>query len=1278
MNTIPAASLSPRNPTTKSMNSSLINTEENRKAKILLPAFPFAGFRFQVSAFLFAFALLAFLAAPAAHAATQTWNGTTSGNMSGTASNWNSAVPTGTDIAYFNLASYTPAPTANANMSFGELWFGANSGALTFSTGANTLTLNGTSGIGIQMDNGSGAVSTGSAKFALGAAQSWINNSASNTLTVGGTINAGGFLLTLNGTGATSLGGVISSAGGALSISNGTVTLGGNNTFTGGITLNSGTLKLGSSTTGSLGVGGALTINGGTVDVTGARTTPGNNTQTWNADWTYGGSSTWNTGTGAVTLNATSIALTNSGASALTVGGTATGTSNLTLKVNAGGAITLADINNTGTITNSGTGTAATTLTNVGTNVTGITQASNTSALVITNALTGLGGTNTFNISKSNIAITGSANLTLTGGVNNIGTITNDNTGTGTLTIGAIGTNVTNVTQNSATSTMNLNGVSTTYNNANGYNITLGTLKVSDASVFTAGTKFTLASGGRLDVNVANQSLAKLNVGTGNVVVAGSFLRYSQVQTTGGTGPGTISGTVELNITNVNPNYTLDFAAGGKLTNVSASSVIYTSGITLSGNATIDSANQRFDGTGMTVSASTAGAKTLTLTGSYIGSPASTITGIISDGSGTINIEKTGTGTWTLGNNTFTGSVTVTDGTLNLNTAVALNVANVVTVGGSGTAPILDITVSNTIAGLNDGGFTNGTVTNSSAVVNRTLTLGGSGTYSFGGTITATIPVNLALTKSGTGTQTLAGTNTYTGTTTVSGGTLEIKSGASALAQTLGVLTLAGADVTLKSNKSGAAALSTTFATLTARTTGNTANIVSSGGTPGTDNSIILTRAAGFIDKGVYFNGADFASMNAINTYVRALAYGTDPNAAAVDTILSGNHTKLTSTPGSQNTISLLSLNLSGSGVSWTNNASQTLTVPGIIKSGGGTQSTISGGNLTGGSNTELVIRTDTAADLLAISSNLTQGSGVLTKSGAGTLTLSGTNTFTGQTYVNGGTLSIGANVNLGAQATGAILNLRGGTLQATNTFGLYNGSAGTSNRAVVLTNAAGFDVTSTNTLTVAGVVSGSGSLTKSGTGTQILSGTNTYTGATTVSQGTLLINGNSSAATGTISVSNGAILGGAGTAGAAVISAGTLSPGDGTTAIGAFTATALTLNTGANFKFDLGGSNTSDRIVLAGAFTRGTGTSFSVNFNNTGVADSTYILATFASLAGGFTAGDVSNFTYTGLAGGVTSGTFGLTGTDLTFTTVPEPQTWALLAFSLTVVTVLRRRRNS
>jgi fibronectin-binding autotransporter adhesin len=201
--------------------------------------------------------------------------------------------------------------------------------------------------------------------------------------------------------------------------------------------------------------------------------------------------------------------------------------------------------------------------------------------------------------------------------------------------------------------------------------------------------------------------------------------------------------------------------------------------------------------------------------------------------------------------------------------------------------------------------------------------------------------------------------------------------------------------------------------------------------------------------------------------------------------------------------VTLLSLNLASGGINWTN-TSGTLTAPGILKSGGGS-STISGGNVSGGGNTELVIRTDTASDSLAISSILSQGSGALTKSGAGTLTLSGNNTYTGQTHINAGTLSIGANVNLGAEATGATLNLKGGTLQATGTFGLFNGTAGTNNRAVTLLDQSTIEVTGANTLTIAGVISGTTSgFEKTGTGTLVLSGTNTYTGPTIITAGTL------------------------------------------------------------------------------------------------------------------------------------------------------------------------------
>jgi hypothetical protein len=62
-------------------------------------------------------AALALLAAqPSIDAATYDWSGATSGNMSGTAANWGGTIPTGTDTASWNAATYTSAPTANANL----------------------------------------------------------------------------------------------------------------------------------------------------------------------------------------------------------------------------------------------------------------------------------------------------------------------------------------------------------------------------------------------------------------------------------------------------------------------------------------------------------------------------------------------------------------------------------------------------------------------------------------------------------------------------------------------------------------------------------------------------------------------------------------------------------------------------------------------------------------------------------------------------------------------------------------------------------------------------------------------------------------------------------------------------------------------------------------------------------------------------------------------------------------------------------------------------------
>ena len=80
---------------------------------------------------------------------------------------------------------------------------------------------------------------------------------------LGNAINLGGNTLTLPGTSATTLGGVISGTGALVKNGSSNLTLGGANTFSGGLTLNAGTLTLATAAalgTGGLTVGGASTL----------------------------------------------------------------------------------------------------------------------------------------------------------------------------------------------------------------------------------------------------------------------------------------------------------------------------------------------------------------------------------------------------------------------------------------------------------------------------------------------------------------------------------------------------------------------------------------------------------------------------------------------------------------------------------------------------------------------------------------------------------------------------------------------------------------------------------------------------------------------------------------------------------------------------------------------------------------------------------------------------------------------------------------------------------
>jgi autotransporter-associated beta strand protein len=406
-------------------------------------------------------------------------------------------------------------------------------------------------------------------------------------------------------------------------------------------------------------------------------------------------------------------------------------------------------------------------------------------------------------------------------------------------------------------------------------------------------------------------------------------------------------------------------------------------------------------------------------------------------------------------------------------------------------------------------------------------------------TVGAVLNGTAGLVHGGSGTVRLTGANGFTGGVTVTGGgTLQVGDGSSGnltsqnltfhsgagvfnvraadsgSTQAMGTLTFTNTGATAGEGtvqstygSSGNAELS--FSSVATRHGGATGNFIVSGGSNGTTNKIVLTGAStGFLNAGFYFGGGSFAAYDA-GGFVRALNYGTDTDAAATDTITAGNHVQLTTSPTARPGDTLLSLNLAGGGVNYTMD-SGTLTVPAILKSGGGSASTISGGDsLTTASNAEPVIRTDTSSDSLIISSAITGTSGGLTKTGEGTLTLSGSNSFTGVTRVLDGTLVLSGGSAIAdnqqvllANAPGAILQLDSNETVADVYGGGFSGGS-VNVQGNTLTYSSNSNITFGGTYTG----TGTGGIIKQGTGTLTLSNKNTFTGTFTLEGGAVEFN---------------------------------------------------------------------------------------------------------------------------------------------------------------------------
>jgi autotransporter-associated beta strand protein len=302
--------------------------------------------------------------------------------------------------------------------------------------------------------------------------------------------------------------------------------------------------------------------------------------------------------------------------------------------------------------------------------------------------------------------------------------------------------------------------------------------------------------------------------------------------------------------------------------------------ITFNGGALVASGGINFSSNrGITISA---GGGTFNTNGNTI-----TLTNVVT---GTGAIAKTGTGTLLLaGAHTFTGPVTVSTGTVQLNAAGTYPDASALALS-AGT--IFDLKGFSETTGSLSG---TGTVT-STAAGNITLTTGGNNTTTtFAGVIQNGSAASVGFTKAGTGTMTLSGINTYTGATTVNAGTLFINgstaSGSAVSVTSAGTLAgggTAAGTVSLSGTVSPGNAAGTTGQLSTGAFTFNTSSIYkfemsNVAGTQGTASGWDLINSSGAVTVNstsanpmvINLTSVGTTGFNTCTSYTWTLAKGT-------------------------------------------------------------------------------------------------------------------------------------------------------------------------------------------------------------------------------------------------------------------------------------------------------------------------------------------------------------------------------------------------------------------
>ena len=466
---------------------------------------------------------------------------------------------------------------------------------------------------------------------------------------------------------------------------------------------------------------------------------------------------------------------------------------------------------------------------------------------------------------------------------------------------------------------------------------------------------------------------------------------------------------------------------------------------------------------------------TITLTGSValIANANATIASTLA---GTAGMIKSGLGVITIsGSNIYTGLTSVNGGELDLDSASGLAVPGSITLT-SGTVRLflpnqIATNATVTLSAGGNGAFGgvfdiqgyNQTVANVTVGYENTAVglkspyeiLGSGGTLTSSnafnmqsGYVSANLGGSVGLNKTIYDTLlTLAGTNTYTGTTLINGGGIDLGGGSASGSLASGTLTLAGGAFNYTRTGNTSQSFTTTNILVGGTNAsywvynsgGNSISVVkgdtlslgaitrSVGGTIDFANSLgsITTTNAntgGILGGWATYNPTTWAVANGGSAITGLSTYTTTGASGTTAGNYTGNNIDVTNSAGALSgviTPDSLRFNTPGANTLALAAGNNIIGTGGILVTPYAGSSVITGGTLEGAAGADLIViqnnnTQNNAANGLTIASVIADNTSAtgLTKAGPGNLTLTGTNTYTGITTIDAGTLTLAGGVN--------------------------------------------------------------------------------------------------------------------------------------------------------------------------------------------------------------------------------------------------------------------------